>query len=487
MVLIKKIYCFFGLLIVVNALHAQKDTYLLKKHEVQLLTLLLKDTIHNTTITVNNAFNFGQDIASFTNSNVIKKGKEVFIQPLGTGKLLKATYKNNHILVERIDQTLHSGVNFFTQNFFIKDTLYQVGGLGFWQIRGIINYFSTKTHQWELIQANRAVPCYFDDQKDAVMHFNEGGANPKLYVSNSYYYPNYPSSFETTSTDSCYVFDFNTKNWTALGKLTPEYKKLFDLKHSHEMDLHIDNLFIFQCQLDFFWANFEQNKLGKFNNNENNRLREIWLSSYNDDKIELKASFQFNLGNELYFMKLMKDDQLSWTKTNLNINELNTNKYQPIYTNKVSFWEALVTFFYQQTTVMVALLSILLLGIGFIINFYRRLSMPKEVKDIFYQNFFNALSIIEKELIEALYENTARKDTLSTKKINKIIGVQQKDILTQNKNRSDHFLKINQKFKMSTQNTDSLFIKTRDSEDKRQFNYSLNPIYLFEIEKLFKK
>jgi hypothetical protein len=186
-------------------------------------------------------------------------------------------------------------------------------------------------------------------------------------------------------------------------------------------------------------------------------------------------------------MKLMKDDQLSWTKTNLNINELNTNKYQPIYTNKVSFWEALVTFFYQQTTVMVALLSILLLSIGFIINFYRRLSMPKEVKDIFYQNFFNALSIIEKELIEALYESTARKDTLSTKKINKIIGVQQKDILTQNKSRSDHFLKINQKFKMSTQNTDSLFIKTRDSEDKRQFNYSLNPIYLFEIEKLFKK
>jgi hypothetical protein len=117
----------------------------------------------------------------------------------------------------------------------------------------------------------------------------------------------------------------------------------------------------------------------------------------------------------------------------------------------------------------------------------KKTELNQEVSHILNNHFFESLTVIEKELIEALYESTARKDTLSTKKINKIIGVQQKNILTQNKSRSDHFLKINQKFKMSTQNTDSLFIKTRDSEDKRQFNYSLNPIYLFEIEKLFKK
>ena len=77
-------------------------------------------------------------------------------------------------------------------------------------------------------------------------------------------------------------------------------------------------------------------------------------------------------------------------------------------------------------------------------------------------------------------------EDVSTKTINKIIGVQQKDTLTQNKSRSDHFIKINQKFKMATQHTELLIIKNRDTVDKRQYNYGLNNLYLQAIEKLFK-
>ncbi len=112
--------------------------------------------------------------------------------------------------------------------------------------------------------------------------------------------------------------------------------------------------------------------------------------------------------------------------------------------------------------------------------------MPKELATILYRNFFNSLNIIEKELIEALYQNNLKGEELSTKSINKIIGVQQKDTLTQNKSRSDHFIKINQKFKMATQNTEPLIIKNRDKTDKRQYNYDVNEMYVVEIEKLLK-
>jgi hypothetical protein len=110
----------------------------------------------------------------------------------------------------------------------------------------------------------------------------------------------------------------------------------------------------------------------------------------------------------------------------------------------------------------------------------------KELATILYRNFFNSLNIIEKELIEALYQNNLKGEELSTKSINKIIGVQQKDTLTQNKSRSDHFIKINQKFKMATQNTEPLIIKNRDKTDKRQYNYDINEMYVVEIEKLLK-
>ena len=126
------------------------------------------------------------------------------------------------------------------------------------------------------------------------------------------------------------------------------------------------------------------------------------------------------------------------------------------------------------------------MALGIRTNIFKKKNIPKEVVAILYQNFFNALSIVEKELIEALYQSNLKEEDLSTKTINKIIGVQQKDTLTQNKIRSDHFIKINQKFKMATQNTDQLIIKNRDKVDKRQYNYGLNNLYLHAIEKLFK-
>jgi hypothetical protein len=131
-------------------------------------------------------------------------------------------------------------------------------------------------------------------------------------------------------------------------------------------------------------------------------------------------------------------------------------------------------------------LSIIALSI-FIYSFQKRKKkLPKEVVSILNNNFFNALTIVEKELIEVLYEHHLKGEELSTKLINKIIGVQQKDTLTQNKSRSDYFIRINQKFKMATQYSEPLIVKQRDHSDKRQYNYSLNIAYIADIENLLK-
>ena len=470
----------------IQPLLAQKESNPLKRHEIKLLEFLLSDTINNTTFTLNNTFNFGLENGLFTNSNVLKKGKDVYIQPLGTGRLYKAVKVNNSVSLVRIDETTHSGTNFFAQNFFIKDTLFQIGGLGFWQIRGILTYFSPITKQWELVQANRAVQTYFDEQKDAAMHFDDNRKDPKLYVSNSYYYPNYPSSFETEATDSCYVYDFNSKRWNALGKLTPEFKKIFGLKHTHELELHVNNLYIFQSQLDFYWVDFEANKLGSFSSNENNKLRETWLSTYNKDKRGLEVGFQFNLGNDLYFMKVMNNDSLTWNKNSIDFKGLNTEKAIPIYTNKVSFLEMSTAFLSKYKMILLLGTLILIIFLALIKRFSKNKKMPKEVVAFLYQNFYQSITIVEKELIEVLYQSNLKGEEVSTKTINKIIGVQQKDTLTQNKSRSDHFIKINQKFKMATQEKEPLIVKNRDQSDKRQYNYGLNHLYILEIEKVLK-
>jgi hypothetical protein len=252
------------------------------------------------------------------------------------------------------------------------------------------------------------------------------------------------------------------------------------------MELHINNLYIFQTQLNFYWLDFEKNKLGEFNNAENDRLRDFWLSSYNNNESGFSVGFQFNLGDELYFLKLDNNDSLIWEKTTFNLKSLDLNKTIPIYTNNKSFLET-ITFFYSQYKTEVYLgLSLLLIAIALRANFFRKRRMPKEVVVILYQNFYNAITVVEKELLEVLYNSSLTGDEVSTKTINKIIGVQQKDTLTQNKSRSDHFIKINQKFKMATQNAEALVVKNRDKADKRQYNYGLNKMFMIEIEKLLK-
>ena len=65
------------------------------------------------------------------------------------------------------------------------------------------------------------------------------------------------------------------------------------------------------------------------------------------------------------------------------------------------------------------------------------------IRDVFPQRVFTTLYGRSKELLDVLYEKNLKGEMMTTQMINKIIGVQQKDIMTQNKNRSDHFLKIN--------------------------------------------
>lgn len=482
----KKIGITLCLFLTFQNIQGQKETNLLEKHEITLLQILLADTTQKANFFVNNQFNFGLDNLIFTNSNIIKDGKAIYIQPLGTGIIYKVKNGKNSIQLERIDHTIHSGVNFYAQNFMVRDTLFQYGGIGFWQIRGIITYYSQNTNEWELIQTNKTVPSFFDDHKDAIVHVDDNKWNAKMYVSNAYYYPDYPNTFLSNAIDSCYVFDFNNRLWHTLGKTNPQFKALFNTKSAKNFELHLNNLFVFQNQLEFYWLDFEKNKFGQFSNKESDRLRQLWLSFYNNDKTKQQTQFQFNIGNDLYFTKMNPGEDMQWIKTSLQLSEINTNKALPIYLNNPSFAEITYTIYSKYRMYILIVIIAFMLFILLRTKLLKRKNIPKEITTILYQNFFNSITVIEKELIEALYENNINGDELSTKVINKIIGVQQKDTLTQNKSRSDYFIKMNQKFKMSTQQPEAFIIKNRDKGDKRQFNYNLNPIYIKEIEKLLK-
>lgn len=472
-------------MLIFTLLSAQKGNNVLKDYEISLIKLIEKDTADFYSTIDNNEFKFGADFTGGTYLNIVKQKGKIFIQPLGTGRLYQIIKNNDTYRSIRIDSTIHSGVNFFSKTFFTRDTLYQFGGLGFWSLRGIITFFSAQTNQWELIQTNSAIPAFFDNFQDAVINVKEDAVQPKLYVSNSYKYKNYPQSFDILANDTCFVLDFNTKIWTPLGKLNPELKRILLAKNS--MALDFGNYLIVQSALEFYWINFEKNSYGKLKPTFNNELRQKWLSLYsNQNKIGI-SEFQFNIGKNIYFIKLTKDKKIEHEVFVFNEKMMDLSMQEFIYSDKLDYLGIITHFLDTNKTLLLSVLSTFVLFF-FVYGFQKKKKrLPKEVVTIMNNNFYNALTIVEKELIEELYKHLLKGEEVSTKLINKIIGVQQKDTLTQNKSRSDYFIRINQKFKMATQYSDPLIVKQRDHSDKRQYNYSLNKAYVVDIEKLFKE
>jgi hypothetical protein len=451
----------------------------LQEQEIALLNLISADSINPLNIQLKSTlFSFGLDTKTFKDIALIKKGRNIWIQPLGSGKLYKLEkYKNSYSLL-RIDSTIHSGVNYKAFTFQLNDTLFQYGGSGFWHMRGIMTYFSPKTHEWELYPSNAIVNGY-DDNLNIIKYKLDTEAS-KLYMTKSLDYANIPKDFSIKDIDSCYEFDFHKNTWTNIGATNPELIKV--LQNANYYNYNINDLLIFQNYLDYYWINFKKNEFGKITPQRNNIMKQPWLSLYTTK--ESYESLQFNLGSTAYLIKIISGNKLSYATYQINADDIDRSSIQYVYKveNPLAhfFFNKLIPYF----TPSVSITILVAFSIFFIVYRQRKKRVPKEVTARLNYNFYHSLSIIEKELVQVLYQNHKKGESISTKVINKIIGVQNKDVLTQNKSRSDHFLKINQKYKLSTQEPLPLIVKTRDSIDKRQYNYGLEPSYLLYLEKM---
>lgn len=475
----------FVLLLIGNVVMGQRvaTNSNINETEIALLDILSKDTVNPLQIKLDgDIFKFG--INPFTNSTIslLKNKKEIYIQPLGTGKLyqVKKEEKGKYHL-ERIDSTYFNGANFNAINFFMNDTLFQYGGDGYWHIRGYLTYFSYKTHEWELYNANRLVIAFEDLNNNLVYNINRNKRN--LYLSNSFSQVDFPASLNVESIDSVYQYNTQSRIWTTLGKTNPQLKAIIETKGA--LHYQLNEYSIIQNKLELIWADFENNTFGKFKERANSEFKENWLSIYlNNTKYN---SLQFFLGNTFYLIKIDAENKLTYNSFQITNDALDLSNQQPIYIPTNKFVQLLshhlidISLYFISGTIIIAI----------VIFWLKRRStkkeLNKEVSHILNNHFFESLTVIEKELIEALYEYQLKGGFVSTKLINKIIGVQNKDVMTQNKNRSDYFLKINQKFKFATHKELPLIIKTRDELDKRQFNYDLQEAYIGELTFLKKK
>lgn len=453
----------------------------LQKQDIALLDILFKDTIHPLYLQLSSSiYDFGIEKKQFRNFALVKNKKQFWLQPLGAGQLFSIHKTQKGYSLQRIDSTVHSGVNSCSFTFMLNDTLFQYGGAGFWHLRGIITYFSQLTHEWELYPSHQLLNGYDGFENYVQYHLDRN--QQKIFATGSVKLKNPPFDLNVSVIDSCYEFDFKSQSWNNLGATNPELSKLF--KKSNYYTYHIDGILFVRDFFDLYWLDFQNNTFGKINKEKNEAAKLQWLNLYNTK--EPYQDFQFNLGNTCYLIKLDPDLNTSYTTFTLSKEDIDLSNNNFIYKKNnflVSFYLNKVIPFFTPNVLWLILIAFL---VFFVLYRRRKKRVPKEVNAILNYNFVNSLTVVEKELIKVLYEQHLKGEEISPKLINKIIGVQQKDTLTQNKSRSDHFLKINQKYKLATQQNLPLIIKSRDRIDKRVYNYGIETRYVQALAKYFK-
>jgi len=444
----------------------------LTKAETSFLDFITRDSTNDLNLHFfYDNFRFGFHPKMANGIALLKHKKSLLLQPLGSGRLYQVIKSGeSNYQLNRIDATFHTGVNFGSINWMYHDTVFQFGGIGFWKIKDHFTFFSNKTHEWELYSSNKKVPVFQSPNSGILFYVDQNKG--KFYLSNSIYQQDFPNTLTTDADDTCRVFNIKERTWQELGALNPSLKEL--IKKSVDLKSNYGSNLVFHADLELYWLNFSTNQYGFLAKNKQAEFREKWLDLY---KIHPAHMFQFVLGDHFYLIKIDIEGNLSYETIILNDADFTNTASSQIYTNH------LLDLFFKKLAIgrpiigNVLILLIAIAGYTLYKKRYKKKKIPLEVQPILYKNFYFALTIVEKELIQAIYQTQILKEQISIKTINKIIGVQQKDTITQNKSRSDIFLRINQKFKLATREAELLIVKQREDADKRQYNYNrLKPV-----------
>ncbi|WP_395625808.1 hypothetical protein [Daejeonella sp.] len=78
--------------------------------------------------------------------NAFYQADSIIISIPGTGQVYSLRIPT--LKLKRLDQTFFRGYNFNASQFFRNDTLFSIGGEGFWQKHSIITYYNPKTLEW---------------------------------------------------------------------------------------------------------------------------------------------------------------------------------------------------------------------------------------------------------------------------------------------------------------------------------------------------
>jgi hypothetical protein len=367
---------------------------------------------------------------------VFYKGDTITVSVPGTGQVYKLDPKA--LVVERLDRTFFRGYNFTASQFLHNDTLFSIGGEGFWLRHNVITYYNTRTHEWTLYTSGGK------NEQPSSAYFSGYSAKHNQFFS-AYLYPGTePYDKEIFA----YFFDFNTRTWLKKGPVNSEL-----LSFSKQLFRSVwtgTHLICFYGSDQLFIVDPFNNKLSKYAKHTDKFFLDNAQIYYQSGKLyslqynNTKTGDAYSL-DSLAVEKLVKEAEL----------------VGPLY---------LSTFDKYQKYIVGLLIFCLLFGLVLV---FRNKQKSK-----------NKLFSDQEEQLLNVFTKLAIGQHISSSELNAILQIKNKSYDNQRQIRNRIIGSLNTKVQPFVKGQE-LILRVGNEEDKRMMNYYLNPeIKPKELEKL---
>ncbi|NVK28616.1 MAG: hypothetical protein HWE14_11265 [Flavobacteriia bacterium] len=346
----------------------------------------------------------------------------------------------------RDDATFHRGYNFHSIKWWRNDTLFSLGGYGFWHTHGILSYYSDSNKEWHVIPT-KGGPLHITDD---VYHFSDDGT--KLFLT-------FSKIIHGTDVDrqtEVWALNLKSKRWQQLGSLNEEvlstlmsdrqavpvpFGILMNGEQKHFIDLQHNRIDLIESSV----IDLRFRSKNSFKNGNGTLIGDDYLLDYHVPKSS-------NIGKSIGF-------RYEFEK----IDAARRNPEKVYETGWPSWvWGVIISG---------ALLLILLL-----IKVYNKLRQPflKGSTMQAEEKFFRSLDKQEVTLLRALLRSEMRGEGLQSGPITEIMGWEEKSWDNQRKWRNNLIKELNRRADEHL-NIEQLIYREKNPHDKRERVYKLNP------------
>lgn len=387
---------------------------------------------------------------SFYSSTPVKSKNRLFIRINGTGRVYEAVEKSGDSLtIKRIDSTIFFGYNGGAYEFIYNDTIFSLGGNGYWRVNGQFRFYSDKNHEWDIIPVNTEIPMNND-----CVHYH--------VASGRLFYIQVPFDDLVTGkhipANQVYSFNVPKRENTYLGELHPELKKLFPYR---------DDFFtvpVPSLNMTFVAGGGGKIYLLDFIKNEVYRLSNAAIEkTFYGNSTGVREEIIFEDNGYIYF-----------TRSNDPLHKLDSVPIRLADFKKAAFriYTPTSVFGNSYYLIIPAIAGIIIIALVY----NRRKNRVAEKIRIEQQfamsdNHENTFKPVELELIQKIYAVSQLGKSYSVEDVNTALGLGRKSLEIQKKTRTDTLNRINHRFKMQFETQDDLIERVRSDEDRRYYRY----------------